>query len=87
MITPRANKKIFIGNLPLAWDESTIFSTFVKFGLIIEIKLMRSRRELTSLGYGFILFDSEISAKDAIDEMNGVIQSGRSLRYVRKKGN
>jgi RNA recognition motif-containing protein len=32
--------KIFIGNLPILWDEQTIHSEFGKYGAILEIKLM-----------------------------------------------
>jgi polyadenylate-binding protein len=64
---PHAN--IFIKNLPPSVNVQSLEQKFSPFGLIISSKLAYSPSGQV-LGYGFIQFDHEFQAKNAIKSMN-----------------
>jgi RNA recognition motif-containing protein len=73
-------KKIFVGSL--SWDttEPGLNEAFQRFGDIVEAKLIVERDTGRSRGFGFITFESEESAQQAIDEMDGTELDGRTIR-------
>ncbi|XP_017298234.1 polyadenylate-binding protein 4-like [Diaphorina citri] len=62
--------KVFVKNLVETVDEEELKSHFIKFGNIIEVKIVRDENG-KSKGFGFIQFFSYKAAEKAIIEMNG----------------
>ena len=63
-----ASKKIelivYVGNLPLSWNEEDITNYLGKFGVILDVKLIRKNDKFT--GASLVKFKSLSDAEDAI---------------------
>jgi len=68
--SPEAN--IFIKNLDLSIDSKALYDTFSIFGHILSCKVASSP-DGTSRGYGFVQYESEDAAKQAIERVNGML--------------
>jgi len=73
-------KKVFVGSL--SWDttELGLSEAFQRFGEIAETKLIMERDTGRSRGFGFITFETEEAAQQAISEMDGKELDGRTIR-------
>lgn len=61
-------------------DSVKLQEMFQKFGDIVSCKVVTSD-DGKSRGYGFVQFDSEASAKAAIEKLNGSADGGKQM-YV-----
>ena len=75
--------RIFVGGLDHDCDEAALDKAFSMFGEINQILIMRDRETDRSRGFGFISFDSQEAADDAMRRMHGVEIMGRCVT-VRK---
>ena len=66
--------KLFVGNLSYQLTEEEFRETFQNYGNIKELRLLQNK------GFGFVEFDSEESAKRALEELNGKEVKGRKMR-------
>ncbi|KAJ2474484.1 Heteroproteinous nuclear ribonucleoprotein A1 [Coemansia sp. RSA 2322] len=66
------SEKIFVGGLPPSVADADLNSTFSQFGAIAETKLMMDRETGRSRGYGFMLFETEDAAQQAVKAGNSV---------------
>lgn len=73
----RANRTIYVGNLPLDIRESEVEDIFYKYGRILEIELKNPPRPP---GYCFVEFESSRDADDAIRGRDGYNFDGYRLR-------
>ncbi|XP_037495543.1 polyadenylate-binding protein 4 [Jatropha curcas] len=71
---------IYIKNLDKAIDNKALHDTFSAFGSILSCKVATDSLG-QSLGYGFVQFDNEESAKNAIDKLNGMLLNDKQV-YV-----
>ncbi|KOM48992.1 hypothetical protein LR48_Vigan07g269600 [Vigna angularis] len=71
---------IFIKNLDKAIDHKALHDTFSSFGHILSCKIATDGSGL-SKGYGFVQFDNEESAQNAIDKLNGMLINDKQV-YV-----
>lgn len=71
---------IFIKNLDKGIDHKALHDTFSAFGPILSCKVATDS-EGQSKGYGFVQFEQEESAQNAIDKLNGMLMNGK-LVYV-----
>ncbi|KAJ6320929.1 hypothetical protein OIU78_016174 [Salix suchowensis] len=63
---------IFIKNLDKGIDHKALHDTFSSFGNILSCKIATDVSG-QSKGYGFVQFDSEEAAQNAIDKLNGML--------------
>lgn len=63
-----------------AIDNKALHETFSTFGNILSCKVVTDSSG-QSLGYGFVQFDNEESAKNAIDKLNGMLLNDKQV-YV-----
>jgi len=69
---------IFVNHLAKSIDNKQLYDTFSMFGNILSCKVAtNSKRE--SLGYGFVHYESEESAQQAIDRVDGKVIAGEKV--------
>lgn len=73
---------VFVKNLSDSVDSVKLQEIFQEFGNIISCKVVTSD-DGKSRGYGFVQFDTEASAKSAIEKLNGSPDGGKQM-YVGK---
>ncbi|KAL6514596.1 poly(A) binding protein Pab2 [Orobanche gracilis] len=71
---------IFIKNLDKEIDHKALHETFSSFGNILSCKVATDSSG-QSRGYGFVQYDSEESAQNAIEKLNGMLLNGKQA-YV-----
>jgi RNA recognition motif-containing protein len=77
--TNNSNANLFVKNLPNNINEKELYNLFKEFGKINSINL-KTNHKGESLGYGYVLFDNEESAKNAIENMNNKEINGKNLQ-------
>ncbi|KAL3634166.1 poly(A) binding protein Pab2 [Castilleja foliolosa] len=78
---------IFIKNLDKAIDNKALHDTFSTFGNILSCKIATDPTG-QSKGYGFVQFDSEEGAHNAIDKLNGMLINDKQVfvgHFLRKQ--
>ena len=74
------SKKLFVGGLAWATDDAGLADAFRQFGEISEAKVITDRDTGRSRGFGFVTFEDEGAAQQALEGMNGRELDGRTLR-------
>ncbi|KAG7989970.1 hypothetical protein I3843_02G002600 [Carya illinoinensis] len=69
---------IFIKNLDKAIDNKALQETFSTFGNILSCKI-ETDQSGQSKGYGYVQFDNEDSAKNAIEKLNGMLLNDKQV--------
>ncbi|CCF56548.1 hypothetical protein KAFR_0B02500 [Kazachstania africana CBS 2517] len=76
----KGNGNIFIKNLNADIDNKALYDTFSVFGNILSSKIATDENG-NSKGFGFVHFEEEAAAKEAIDALNGMLLNGQEI-YV-----
>ena len=69
---------IFIKNLDKSIDNKALYDTFFAFGNILACKIAQDE-EGNSKGYGFVYFDTEVAAENAIRKVNGMLLNDKTV--------
>ncbi|KAF6147470.1 hypothetical protein GIB67_021296 [Kingdonia uniflora] len=76
---------VFVKNLSAWIDTIRLHEIFIEYGNISSCKVQMS--EGKNMGYGFVQFESELSANAAIENLNGTTIDGKQIHvgnFVRK---
>ncbi|CAH9100345.1 unnamed protein product [Cuscuta europaea] len=79
---------IFIKNLDKDIDHKALHDTFSAFGNILSCKVATDATTGQSKGYGFVQYDSEEAAQNAIEKLNGMLLNDKQVfvgPFVRKQ--
>ncbi|KAK6160787.1 hypothetical protein DH2020_004168 [Rehmannia glutinosa] len=71
---------LFIKNLDHSIDNKALYETFSAFGTVLSCKVAVDNNE-KSKGYGFVQFDKEEAAQNAIKRLNGMLMNDKQV-YV-----
>ena len=71
-------KKIFVGNLPLGFTEKELSQLFSQFKPV-SVKLVMNQKTGRPKEFGFITFQTEETARNAMSQMDGKEVYGRKL--------
>ncbi len=72
--------RLYVGNLAFSTTDEALKEAFAEFGEVVEAKLMIERETGRSRGFAFVEMATAEAAKTAIEQMNGAVLDGRSLR-------
>ncbi|ORZ10165.1 hypothetical protein BCR42DRAFT_113737 [Absidia repens] len=73
---------LFIGRLPPSLKQYDLEDIFLKYGKITRCEVKKGK----SFSYGFVEFDNENDAYDAIDEVDGMDIDGVRIVVEKAKG-
>jgi len=79
---------VFIKNLDGTIDNKAMYDTFSAFGNILSCKVAQDMSNGESKGYGFVHFETEEAALNAIQKVNGMLLNGKKVyvgRFVPRK--
>merc|ERR1711981_1360071 len=79
---------VFIKNLDKTIDNKAMYDTFSAFGNILGCKVAQDMSNGESKGYGFVHFETEEAALNAIQKVNGMLLNGKKVfvgRFVPRK--
>jgi len=71
---------VFIKNLDASIDNRALYETFTAFGTVLSSKVAVDQNG-QSKGYGFVQFDNDESAQNAIKKLNGILINDKKV-YV-----
>ncbi|MBS0358327.1 MAG: RNA-binding protein [Proteobacteria bacterium] len=71
--------KIYVGNLPYRITEQDVEAAFNQYGPIENVMLIKDRATGRLKGFGFVTFETEAAAQDAL-KMDGKDFQGRPLK-------
>jgi len=78
---------VFIKNLDKSIDNKSLYDTFSVFGNILSCKVAIDERN-TSKGYGFVHFETQEAADQAIQKVNGMLLNDKKVfvgRFMTRK--
>ncbi|GAB4818273.1 hypothetical protein N2152v2_005319 [Parachlorella kessleri] len=67
---------VYVGNLPAAVDEYTLACTFMHFGPVVHVQIIRDKATLVSKGFGFVTFAHPAYATLAMQQMDQQVLYG-----------
>ena len=71
--------RLYVGNLPYTVNQSKLEEMFSPFGKVTTATVISDKFSGRSKGFGFIEFEDDNSAREAIAKLNGTEMEGRAL--------
>lgn len=71
---------VFIKNLDVNIDNRALYDTFSVFGNILSCKVVTDEANGVSKGYGFVHFESDDAAREAISRVNNMLINGKPVQ-------
>lgn len=81
----KMGNRIFVGGLPWAVGDNELRTHFESCGDITDAVVVMDRESGRSKGFGFVTFESDDSAQNAIESLDGSEMDGRSVRVSEAK--
>ena len=72
-------KRLFVGGLAWATDDSGLRAAFERFGEVEDAKVITDRDTGRSRGFGFVTYGTDADAETAMKAMDGTQLDGRSI--------
>lgn len=71
---------VYIGGLDVALNEGDVIVVFSQFGEVVDCNLIREKETGKSRGFCFLAYEDQRSTNLAVDNFNGAVFKGRTLR-------
>jgi hypothetical protein len=75
--------KLFVGGLSSDTSAEDLREAFSRFGALVDVAIIPDRNTGRSRGFGFVTFENDANAEEAVKAMNGAELDGRTLRVNR----
>ncbi|KAG2540462.1 hypothetical protein PVAP13_9NG556600 [Panicum virgatum] len=75
-----ADLRIFVGNLPFSVDSAQLAGLFEQAGSVEMVEVIYDKLTGRSRGFGFVTMSSVQEVEAAVEQFNGYVLDGRSLR-------
>ncbi len=81
-------KKLFVGGLSWGTTDDTLREAFSRFGNVADAKVITDRETGRSRGFGFVSFDDDGAATEAVKQMDGAELDSRRINVneARERG-
>src|SRR3989338_8627839 len=77
--------RLYVGNLPYTVNQAKLEEIFSPFGAIVSATVITDKFSGRSKGFGFVEFESDDAAREAIAKLDGTDMEGRPLRVNEAK--
>ena len=74
-----SNKKLYVGSLPYSTTEDELRGLFESYGTVESVRIITDKFTGMSKGFGFVEMENGEDAKKAVEGVNGMQLSGRTL--------
>lgn len=74
--------RLYVGNLSYATTEATLTNLFRSVGEVVSVSIVTDRMTGQSRGFGFVEMADRQAAQEAINQLNGRMVDGRSIRVA-----
>jgi RNA-binding motif protein, X-linked 2 len=71
---------VFVGGIPYELTEGDVLCVFSQYGEILDLNMPRDRETGKTKGFAFLKYDDQRSTVLAVDNFNGALLLGRTLR-------
>lgn len=71
--------KLFVGSLPVSFDNEKLKQTFEKHGAVLSAKVITDRTSHKSKGFGFVEMKSSSDAYEAVKALHESKIEGKSI--------
>jgi RNA recognition motif-containing protein len=76
---------IYVSNLSFNVQDEDLKDFFTPYGEVTSAKIINDRTTGQSRGFGFVEMSDDVAASKAINELNGGIVEGRTVRVSEAK--
>jgi len=76
---------VYVSNLSKRVRDQDLEDKFSKYGKIIDVRIVVDPFSKESRGFGFVTFESNLDADDAIDGINGTDYEGKVVRVEKAR--
>lgn len=74
------SKKLYVGGLAWATDEHGLRQAFEQFGEVADAVVITDRETGRSRGFGFVTYENDDSADEAMEKLDGTALDGRNIK-------
>ena len=71
--------RLYVGNLPYNITQQRLEEVFSPFGALVSATVISDKFSGRSKGFGFVEFESDDAAREAIEKLNGTDMDGRNI--------
>ncbi len=71
--------KLFVGSIPLSFNDKNLEETFEKFGTVLYAKVATDNYTGNSRGFGYFEMKKISEAKNAQEALHGKVFKGRNI--------
>ncbi len=71
--------KLFVGSLPLSFNNEMLKQTFEKHGSVLTARVMTDRTSRKSRGFGFVEMENSADAYEAVKALNEFKIEGKTI--------
>ena len=73
------SKRLFVGGLPYSVNDSKLEQMFSEVGIVTSATVINDRETGQSKGFGFVEFEKDADADEAIKKLNDTEVDGRRI--------